>query len=286
MATEAHVKRTISLCDYMRRIDAVMAGGANREMSPAMPANLMAQYLQLYRMSGGPEDLDYLLDSDGQRAVVIAFRDNDSSSEFESIEARIRAATAKSLPSGAQLIFGGSVSTGAALNDTMVSEKIINMAQIGIILCLLSALLFRSLIAGLLVVAPLSVTVAVILGIMGWAGIPLQLVTVSIAATAVGIGSDYAIYWLYRFREAMQSSASEAEALDKTFQSAGQAILYVATSVTCGYSLLMLSLGFKVHLWLGLMVSLSMAVAALAAMTLLPALVMLFRPRFLFGKRS
>jgi uncharacterized protein len=110
----------------------------------------------------------------------------------------------------------------------------------------------------------------------------LQLVTVSIAATAVGIGSDYSIYWLYRFREAVQASQTEGEALGTTFQSAGQAILYVATSVTCGYSLLMLSLGFNVHFWLGLMVSLSMAVAALATMTLLPALVMLFRPRFLF----
>jgi uncharacterized protein len=283
MAEEAHVKRTISLCDYMRRIDMVMADGAHQAMTVAMPDALIAQYLQLYRMSGGPEDLDYLIDSDAQRAVVIAFRDNDSSSEFQAIEARIRTATTTILPSGSKLSFGGSVATGAALNDTMVNDKIINMAQIGVILCLLAALLFRSLIAGLLVVAPLALTVAVILGIMGWVGIPLQLVTVSIAATAVGIGSDYAIYWLYRFREAVQTSQTDAEALDTTFQSAGQAILYVATSVTCGYSLLMLSLGFNVHFWLGLMVSLSMAVAALATMTLLPALVMLFRPRFLFA---
>lgn len=286
LAIEAHVKRTISLCDYMRRIDTVMADGANQAMAATMPDALIAQYLQLYRLSGGPEDLDYLIDSDAQRAVVIAFRDNDSSSEFEAMEARIRAAISNDLPAGASLIFGGSVATGAALNDTMVSEKIINMAQIGVILCLLASLLFRSLIAGLLVVAPLAVTVAVILGIMGWAGIPLQLVTVSIAATAVGIGSDYAIYWLYRFREALQTAPTEAEALDTTFQSAGQAILYVATSVTCGYSLLMLSLGFNVHFWLGLMVSLSMAVAALATMTLLPALVLLFRPRFLFEARK
>jgi uncharacterized protein len=286
MAAETHVKRTISLCDYMRRIDTVMSDGSHHKMTPDMPENLIAQYLQLYRMSGGPEDLDYLIDSDGQRAVVIAFRDNDSSSEFQAIEARIRNATERFLPNGAKLAFGGSVATGAALNDTMVQDKVINMAQIGIILCLLSALLFRSLIAGLLVVAPLAVTVSVILGIMGLVGIPLQLVTVSIAATAVGIGSDYAIYWLYRFREAVQTSQTEGEALDTTFQSAGQAILYVATSVTCGYSLLMLSLGFNVHFWLGLMVSLSMAVAALATMTLLPALVMLFRPRFLFDQQN
>jgi predicted RND superfamily exporter protein len=230
--------------------------------------------------------LDYLIDNDGRRAVVIAFRDNDSSSEFQTLEARIRAATASALPPGAQLVFGGSVATSAALNETMVHDKITNMAQIAVILCLLSALLFRSFSAGVLIVAPLAVTVAVVLGVMGWAGIPLQLVTVSIAATAVGIGSDYAIYWLYRFREALRSGASEAEALATTFQSAGQAILYVATSVTCGYALLMLSPGFMVHFWLGLMVSLSMAVAALATMTLLPALVMALRPRFLFGTRA
>jgi uncharacterized protein len=133
MAAEAHVKHTISLCDYMRRIDAVMSGGSHQSMAPAMPENLIAQYLQLYRMSGGPEDLDYLLDSDGQRAAVIAFRDNDSSSEFQAIEVRIRAATESFLPPGAKLVFGGSVATGAALNDTMVKDKVINMAQIGAI---------------------------------------------------------------------------------------------------------------------------------------------------------
>ena len=59
--------------------------------------------------------------------------------------------------------------------------------------------------------------------------------------------------------------------------------MYVATSVTCGYALLMLSLGFRVHFWLGLMVSLSMAIAAIATLTLLPALALWLRPRFLFG---
>jgi predicted RND superfamily exporter protein len=61
--------------------------------------------------------------------------------------------------------------------------------------------------------------------------------------------------------------------------------MYVATSVTCGYALLMLSPGFRVHFWLGLMVSLSMAIAAVATLTLLPALALWLRPRFLFDDR-
>lgn len=277
------VNKTLSLCDYMRRIDSVMADGAHADFSGAAPDDLAAQYLQLYRLSGGPEDLDYLIDSDAQRAVVIAFRGDDSSALFLKLEHQVRAAMQSKLPPGASLAFGGNVAISVALNDTMVQGKIINMAQIAAILCLLSALLFRSFAAGLMVVAPLSMTVVVVLGVMGIFHIPLQLVTVSIAATAVGIGSDYAIYWLYRFREELVKQRHVPAALNATFRSAGQAVMYVATSVTCGYAVLMLSPGFHIHFWLGLMVSLSMAIAAIATLTMLPALALWLRPKFLFG---
>lgn len=283
LTTQPSVNKTLSLCDYMRRIDSVMANGAHSGFNTRVPADLVAQYLQLYRLSAGPEDLDHLIDNDAQRAVVIAFRGDDSSTLFKKVEARVRAAAGPSLPPGSKMVFGGNVTISVALNDTMVHDKLINMAQIGIILCLLSALLFRSLTAGLMVVAPLAVTVLTVLGVMGLIGIPLQLVTVSIAATAVGVGCDYAIYWLYRFREELRRQPDVTTALHATFRSGGQAVMYVATSVTCGYALLMLSFGFRVHFWLGLMVSLSMAIAAIATLTLLPALALWLRPRFLFG---
>ncbi|NJS13451.1 MAG: MMPL family transporter [Sphingopyxis sp.] len=284
LTTQPSVNKTLSLCDYMRRIDSVMANGTHQGFNSRVPADLVAQYLQLYRLSAGPEDLEHLIDNDAQRAVVIAFRSDDSSTLFKRLETRIRAAVGPSLPPGSTMVFGGNVTISVALNDTMVNDKLINMAQIGLILCLLSALLFRSLVAGLMVVAPLAITVMSVLGIMGWIGVPLQLVTVSIAATAVGVGCDYAIYWLYRLREELRRQGDVAAALHATFRSGGQAVMYVATSVTCGYALLMLSLGFRVHFWLGLMVSLSMAIAAIATLTLLPALALWLRPRFLFGK--
>lgn len=286
LTTQPSVNKTLSLCDYMRRIDSVMANGTHQGFNTRVPADLVAQYLQLYRLSAGPEDLEHLIDNDGQRAVVIAFRSDDSSTLFKRLEARVRAAAGPSLPPGSKMVFGGNVTISVALNDTMVHDKLINMAQIGLILCLLSALLFRSLTAGLMVVAPLAITVLSVLGVMGWIGIPLQLVTVSIAATAVGVGCDYAIYWLYRFREELRRERDVTVALHSTFRSGGQAIMYVATSVTCGYALLMLSLGFRVHFWLGLMVSLSMAIAAIATLTLLPAIALWLRPSFLFGSTA
>jgi uncharacterized protein len=286
LTTQPSVNKTLSLCDYMRRIDGVMANGTHKGFNTRVPADLVAQYLQLYRLSAGPEDLDHLIDSDGQRAAVIAFRGDDSSTLFKKLEARVRSAVGPSLPPGSKMEFGGNVTISVALNDTMVHDKLINMAQIGLILCLLSALLFRSLTAGLMVVAPLAITVLTVLGVMGLIGIPLQLVTVSIAATAVGVGCDYAIYWLYRFREELRRQPDVTIALHATFRSGGQAVMYVATSVTCGYALLMLSVGFRVHFWLGLMVSLSMAIAAIATLTLLPAIALWLRPRFLFGRPS
>src|SRR5262249_47481622 len=97
----------------------------------------------------------------------------------------------------------------------------------------------------------------------------------------------YAIYLLYRLREeAAESAGDAATAMRRTFQSAGKAVLFVGSAVAGGYAVLMLSKGFLIHIWLGLLISLAVTMSGVAALTLLPALVMLLRPRFLFAPSS
>jgi predicted RND superfamily exporter protein len=99
---------------------------------------------------------------------------------------------------------------------------------------------------------------------------------------AVGIGSDYAIYFLFRFREELAVSRTPGLALASTMQTSGKAIAYVSSAIAGGYLVLCVS-GFVFHLELGLLVALAMVVSSLAAITLLPALVLELEPSFLFG---
>jgi predicted RND superfamily exporter protein len=133
--------------------------------------------------------------------------------------------------------------------------------------------------AGFLVLLPLVMTVIFNFGLLGWLDIPLNIPTSLISAMAVGIGADYAIYLISRYRE--EYHRDPPNALTNTLQSAGKACLYVASSVAIGYGVLALSFGFKVHQWLALLIACAMFISVFAALTLIPAILQRFQPKFL-----
>jgi uncharacterized protein len=117
---------------------------------------------------------------------------------------------------------------------------------------------------------------------MGWAGIRLDIGTAAVSAMAVGVGADYAIYVIYRLREEMRRHGDQDKALLVTLGTAGKAVVYVALAVGAGYSVLMLT-GFGMHARLGFLVAIAMAVSCLAAIIILPAMLYVSRPGFVFS---
>jgi hypothetical protein len=101
---------------------------------------------------------------------------------------------------------------------------------------------------------------------------------------AIGIGADYAIYLLYRLREELWRDGDVDRALRETMKSAGKAVIYVASAISGGYAVLMLSFNFYVHVWLGLLIVLSMIVSAASALILIPSLIKIYCPPFLRGR--
>ena len=114
---------------------------------------------------------------------------------------------------------------------------------------LITSLILRSWGGGLLVLLPLATAALVNLGLMGWAGIPLSMGTAAISAMAIGIGADYAVYFLFRVREEYHRAGDLREATATALTTSGKAIAYVATAVAGGYLCLAFS-GFKVHVLL------------------------------------
>jgi predicted RND superfamily exporter protein len=135
------------------------------------------------------------------------------------------------------------------------------------------------------VVIPLIAVMLANFGIMGWLKTPLDITAVSTAAMAIGIGADYEIYLLFRFREELQRTGDVLAATRTSMLTSGKAILFVAISVFSGYAVLQAS-SFAFYNTLSNMVTTTMLISAFIALFFLRALMMVFKPKFIFGTRS
>ena len=134
--------------------------------------------------------------------------------------------------------------------------------------------LLRSPLFALLGMVPNILAAAAVLAVMGFAGIPLNMMTAAIAAVSIGIGVDFAIHYLHRYRTERQQSGDAAIAIAQTHGSIGRALFLTGLTVMVGFSVLCFS-NFVPTIMFGLLVALAMVLAFLANLTLLPSLLAL-----------
>jgi predicted RND superfamily exporter protein len=156
----------------------------------------------------------------------------------------------------------------------MVRGKIINVLQIAAITIVVAGIVLRSVLGGLLVAVPLAIAVMINFGVMGLFGVRLDIATAAVTAMAVGIGADYAVYFLCRIREEFGICANFEDALTRALATSGKAVLFVSTAVALGYSVLCIS-GFRLFVQLGSLVGLAMVTSSLATLLVLPAILTL-----------
>ncbi len=277
------VGRTESYVDYVKGMRRSFYGGdANEEQIPAT-RDEAAQFLFLYSVSGNPDDFKRVADVTFQHAVVMTFLKSDATELGEDLIAQIEAYTDAHFPPGVSVGIAGSVPVTLALNQVIIRGKLLNIAQMIIICFFMSALVFKSFIAGLFVLVPLLIAVAWNFGFLGLTGIPLGVSTAAASAMAVGLGADYAIYILYRFRDELSVNRHLERVVKITLTTAGRAIFLVASAFGIGTFLVAFS-GYYLHIE-GILMPLAMLTSALSAVIILPSLVMALRPKFMFRVR-
>ena len=201
--------KTQSLVDLIKRMNQAMHGDDPAYYAVPESRDLVAQYLFLYSLSGDPQDFDSLVDNDYQRATVWTFVKNDSTTQRRQHRAEARRAIIdESFPPGVTVQMGGSLPQLIALNDVIVQDKVRNMAQMAVVVFVLGAIVLRSFVGGLFVVTPLFAVMLANFGLMGWRDTPLDITAMTTAAMAIGIGADYEIYLLFRFKEELARTGS------------------------------------------------------------------------------
>ena len=151
-------------------------------------------------------------------------------------------------------------------------SQIVTLGVVYAVLTLAFWVIFRSLTVALIAIVPNILSVGIVLGVMGWLGIPLDLMTITIAAVATGIAVGDTIHYVHRFRE---EDGDADEAIRQTHGSVGYALLYTSVIIILGFCLLAFS-NFVPSVLFGLLTGLAMAVALLSDLTVLPVLLRKF----------
>ena len=164
---------------------------------------------------------------------------------------------------------------------SLIDSQIKSFQIVAAVVTIMLAVVFLSPTLALIGMIPTLVPVALVLGVMGLVHIPLNLVTVMIASVSLGIGVDGAIHYVSRYRRELAATDGDfREALRRSHQSIGLAILATAFAVIGGTWLMMLS-DFVPTIWFGLFTGLALLAALFGALTILPSFLLLLRP---FGK--
>ena len=161
--------------------------------------------------------------------------------------------------------------------QSLYESQILTLGVVMFVIMLMFLLLFRSLAIAMICIIPNAIAAAFVLGIMGWLGIPLDIMTITIAAISVGIGVDNTIHYMHRFRREYPRFGNYRQTMFYCHNSIGRAMYFTSMTIVAGFSILALS-NFIPTIVFGLLTSLAMLVALIGSLTLLPQLLIVFKP--------
>jgi len=161
--------------------------------------------------------------------------------------------------------------------QSLFQSQILTLGVVMLAIMLMFLTLFRSLAVAILCIIPNAIAAAFVLGIMGWLNIPLDIMTITIAAISVGIGVDNTIHYMHRFKREFPRLGNYRETMYFCHNSIGRAMYFTSMTIVAGFSILALS-NFIPTIVFGLLTSLAMLVALTGSLTLLPQLLITFKP--------
>ena len=166
------------------------------------------------------------------------------------------------------------------LLQSLFKSQILTLGLVIIGIFSMFIILFRNIRLSLIGVVPNFIAAFFILGIIGLLGIPLDMMTITIAAITIGIAVDNSIHYIYRFKEEFSKIKDYNKTLKKCHSTVGVAILNTSITIVFGFSILVLS-KFIPTIYFGMFTGLAMLLAMISVLTLLPALILTIKP---FGK--
>lgn len=277
------VGNSFSLADYIKRMNKVM--NADDEAYNVIPnsQDLIAQYLLLYEMSGDPDNLWKVVDYDYKKSNVNVQIKSDNSKEVNRAIQKLDEYKDDFAKHNVNIEYAGSGYKALVFTDLILEGQIKSLLLSLLLIIVLLSIMFKKISIGLIGSIPITITAVISFGLMGLFGIPLSTTTALISSIAVGIGIDYAVHFIERYKIYALESGNKELTIKETMHHSGRAISFNAIVVIAGFLVLLFSV-FPPNRSLGALVSLNMFTSFLGTVTIM--FLVLYKSNVYFKKKS
>lgn len=238
------------------------------------------QFVEVYAMGDNGDAIEQFIDYNYENARIIISLKDGSNQAGKNLLNKLKELT-KDDPD--VMFIAGACLTKIELADMVVNGQIKSLVLAMLVVFVLLSLVFRSFKSGLLSSLPLSVAILVLFGIMGFLGIALDIATALLSSIMIGVGVDYTIHFLWRFKVERANGFDHKEAARITLSTAGRGIVFNAFSVIVGFLALSFS-NFAPLRFFSALIVISISTCLISALLLVPSIVILTKPKFLDPK--
>ena len=277
------VTKTYSISDVIKKMNSAFNGGDKFLETIPDDRDLISQYMFLYSISADGDEFDLILDDLEQpqnTQVFLRLKQVQTSTIADIVEDTEQFIEAN-FYDGSPMELSGAATLMGVLSRLIVRGQLISLFCSLLIILVIMTFIFKSLIGGVLSTLPMSVSVSMMFGLMGYLDIPLNMTTSMLTCILVGVGVDYTVHFLWHLRDHIRNGETIDEAIANTFKISGKGILFNGLSVIIGFSALLFSVFVPVQIF-GILVMSSITFCLFGALAILPALTSLINPKFLY----
>ncbi|SVA35301.1 uncharacterized protein METZ01_LOCUS88155 [marine metagenome] len=279
------VTSTYSIVDFIKKMHSAFHNGNTDSLKIPEDRELIVQYMFLYTLAGNEDDFNLILDDPDEPSFTQAFirigevHTVELMALVDDTEDYIHAHYYDNHPIKPML--AGPAALLGAVSHLVVRGQIFSLAVASIIIFIIMSIIFRSLVGGILATLPMSLSVLLIFGLLGNFGIPLNMTTSLLTCILVGVGVDYSVHFLWHLREYIREKYILEDAIANTMKVSGKGILFNGVSVIVGFSVLMYSVFMPLKAF-SVLIMASIAFCLIGGLAILPAMVSLINPKFLY----
>jgi len=237
----------------------------------------IAQLFELYNMSGDQGDFDQLMNQDYSKAHILIRLSDPTNKVINKVQSIIRGSES-AFP--ATLTTGGYAIIMSDFAESVIKGQVNSLLFAVIMVFLLLSVIFKSLKGGLVGIIPLSASILIVFGFMGFTGIALDAATALLSSIMIGVGVDFTIQYMWCFNGELRNGTDYENATRKAIKTIGRSIIINAFSVMAGFSALMFS-GFTSIRFFGYLVLISIGACLFGAILVIPSFLLKFKPMFI-----
>jgi len=285
MGAQPEIGGSVSIADVVRNVNQIMHEGNPRYYELGASETVNGSLMYLFESVSEPGDLDRLVDGNSENAAVTLFFRDRQGETIRTAVARVKEFMASHpLSAGSYQLAGGAVGVIAAVNEIILSGQIEAIALALVVLVLICSVVYRSTIAGMVFMVPVILSNTITFALMAILGIGMNINTVPVAALGIGLGVDYAFYIADRIKEELAFGRDAVQATSIALRSTGYGVVITALVLILAVMLWWFS-SLRFQAEMALLMGVWLAVSASSALLLMPSMLFVFRPAFIFATK-